>query len=309
MHFRTEFLVDKSPLSISHKDDILLLGSCFSDNIGSKLLSHWFKVSANPFGTVFNPVSIQRLCEYAVGEKLLLIDDILFNGSYFIHPDFHTQLASTDKEETFQKIQTKIQEVQFFFCSTNVVFITLGTAWVYAFLSSGQIVSNCHKLPQHLFEKKLLTYTDCLNSLKKTIAILKNANPTIEIVLTLSPVRHVKDGLVQNSRSKALLLCAIHDACSTEKVTYFPSYEMVLDDLRDYRFYSSDLIHINDIALDYIWEKFLQFYCKEDTKVHISKIKAIELFKSHRPLIVNDGYQTKMEEIAQQEAQLKQLLF
>lgn len=261
MLFRTELLLQKSDLCIKHDSKVLLVGSCFSDNIGQILGDFLFDVCINPFGTVYNPISIEQLLLRSVNNTAVAESDLLHNGSAFCHPDFHSSFNNEDKAVCLHSINQKIKEVHQFLQNTDVVIITLGTAWVYEFIAHSKIVANCHKIQSDQFRKKLLSEAEIISSLQGIVKLLKSINQNVKIIFTISPVKHIKDGLVDNMTSKARLISAKHNIINEDElVYYFPAYELVSEDLRDYRFYKDDLIHPNDFAINYIWEKFKNLY-------------------------------------------------
>jgi len=280
--FRTE-IICPSARPIHLKDKILTLGSCFADQFGAWLQSNKFDVLVNPFGTNYNPISLHKsLCE-AVSLEL---DETLFVEHHGIwhHFDYHSQWSSHQKKElktSLQKIQQKVSQ---YLTKTDVLIITYGTGWVYQHKTKQSIVSNCHKVPAAEFEKRLLTVDEIKQSFDQLYSVINRIRPDVRIIVTVSPVRHIKDTLVLNSVSKAILRLACHTLSNHfENVAYFPSYEIMMDDLRDYRFYSRDKIHPTEEAIEYISHKFSDQYFNPEVKSFIEKWHSIRQAMEHRP--------------------------
>ncbi len=257
MKFRTEISIPASPLKIEHEDKILTLGSCFAENIGEKFSYYLFNVFPNPFGVLYNPVSIYNSLELALSGREFAGNDLFFDKeewhSFYHHSDF----SHHEPEECLKKINSRSKEVREFIKQAEWIIITLGTSFVYRHKEREQIVSNCHRIPADRFERMLLSPDESEGYLNKTISLLRKENKNIKIILTVSPVRHIKDGFAENQLSKSSLVVAVHNSVKrNENVLYFPSYEIVMDDLRDYRFYERDLLHPDAFAVEYIWEKF-----------------------------------------------------
>ena len=280
--FRTE-ITCPSTRPIGLKDNILTTGSCFADLFGQWLQNNKFDVKVNPFGTNYNPISIHKSLIQSI--TLDLDDDLFVNHQgLWHHFDYHSQWSSGNRELLKTSIHEMQNEVNQFLKKSNVLIITYGTAWVYHYKKENCIVSNCHKVPAKEFEKKLLTSEEITASFGALYSKLKNTRPDLRIILTVSPVRHVKDTLVLNSVSKATLRLACHTLSSQyEDVEYFPSYEIMMDDLRDYRFYERDKIHPTEEALDYISHKFSDQYFTREVKSFIERWHSIRQAMEHRP--------------------------
>jgi GSCFA family len=280
--FRTE-ITCPSAHPISLKDSILTTGSCFADQFGQWLQNNKFDVLVNPFGINYNPVSIHKSLIDAISPKL---DDRLFveHCGIWHHFDYHSQWSSHQKKDLTASIQKIQKEVNRYIKKMDVLIITYGTAWVYHHKSQNTIVSNCHKVPAVEFDKRLLTVEEIAHSFRQLYAVAKDIRPDIRIIVTVSPVRHVKDTLVLNSVSKATLRLACHQLSNQyEEVEYFPSYEIMMDDLRDYRFYDRDKIHPSEEAIDYISHKFSDQYFNPELKSFIEKWHSIRQAMEHRP--------------------------
>ncbi len=290
MLFRTEISTYKYNFHFDYNHKYFFIGSCFSDHMGYKFDERYFHSLINPFGTCFNPVSIAKLIDLV--EDGVDIDDIHFNKQtqLYFHYDFHTSFSSPDRDQCFAAISQALEHTKQYLKNTQVAFITLGTAWVYSRLADHKIVSNCHKMQSGLFNKKMLTIDEIKQSLDRLTSKLKAFNSQMKIIFTLSPVRHIKDGIEENMLSKSRLLCAIHDTINNEDLHYFPAYEIMMDDLRDYRFYKSDMIHPNDQAIEYIWDKLVVKCFDSEIQAIIKKVEKINLFMNHRPTFENSSY-------------------
>jgi lysophospholipase L1-like esterase len=253
MNFQTIVPLNKETRnSIDYNAKILLLGSCFSENIGDKLNYFKFQTSQNPFGILFHPKAIENLVTNAINEKKYLPEDLIFQNELWHSFDAHSSLSTTDKNELLANLNSAIIATNKKLKEATHIIITLGTSWVYRFIETDVIVANCHKIPQKKFLKTLLSVDEITKSLKTTISHLKSVNKNIHILFTVSPVRHLKDGFIENMQSKSHLITAIHSIMKTKNSSYFPSYEIMMDELRDYRFYAEDMIHPNKTAINYI---------------------------------------------------------
>jgi hypothetical protein len=262
--FRTELTIVPKPM-IHHGSSIATMGSCFSDNIGQKLAENKFNVVVNPLGTCYNPLSIHKGLLMTKPDEDLFIES---NGAWR-HFDFHSKFFATTKEE-LRELLRKLLPVP----KQDLFIITYGTSWVYKHKATGKIVANCHKRPQNEFEKILLTTQQIIESFEELRTSIKQ-----KVILTLSPVRHIKDTLELNTVSKSILRHAIHQLKDAE---YFPAYEIMMDDLRDYRFYDRDLIHPSAVAIDYIWQKFGEKYFSKDTRELNEKWQKVLRSLNHR---------------------------
>ncbi len=283
LNFRTEIKITESHRSINHASNILLVGSCFSENIGDKLAYFKFNQLTNPYGVLFHPRAIETLISDCIEERQYLQSDLFFFDDLFHSYHHHSSFSDISEEKVLQYINGTIKNTTAFLKKTSHLVITLGTAWVYKQKKTGDLVANCHKVPQEVFEKVLLSpieIEECLAQIQKKLAVF---NPSLKIIFTLSPVRHLKDGFVENSLSKSHLITAIHQICKIENCFYFPAYEIVMDDLREYRFYKKDMLHPNEIAVDYIWEQFSKNWISEDSKKHFKNIDRIQKSLSHKP--------------------------
>ncbi|MBX0290771.1 GSCFA domain-containing protein [Hymenobacter sp. HSC-4F20] len=283
--FRTELPLTPYPQQLPLSARILTLGSCFSDSIGSRLLD--FKVAAlvNPFGTVFNPISACKLLRAAAGEDTDWQQHVVEARGRWQSYDLHAEVGADNPVELLQRIQTLTREAGVFLATADAVVLTLGTAYAYRLRETDEIISNCHKIPAEKFSKELLTADEIIAAVAETHAYLRRINPRLRFILTVSPVRHVKETLVLNSASKAMLRVACHYLSELlPDVSYFPAYELLIDDLRDYRFYASDMLHPSEVAENYIWERFTRTYFDAGFGRFKKEWEGIRLALNHRPL-------------------------
>lgn len=282
--FRTELQVAPSTIHISHQSTVLMIGSCFSQNIGVRLQNYKFNCIANPFGTIFHPLAIARAISRASSLDYVDSSSLIHSQGIWVHPDFHSSLGHTDFTQAHTQINLVVDQVHQALKTAHFLFITLGTMMGYRMHEHHTIVANCHKIPSSHFTKVESTVEECCAVLNPLFEQLLDINPELNIVLTVSPVRHIKDGIIENSRSKAKLIVLCDQLVNKHpKVSYFPAYEWMMDDLRDYRYYEKDLIHPNEQAIDYIWEKFGAVYFEQKTTDLLQKIAKINRAKQHRP--------------------------
>jgi len=316
MKFRTEVEIPISEKKIQISDSLFSIGSCFATEISVKLADSQFQTLNNPFGTLFNPWAVKNSIQEIFENKIYTEEDLDFHQGEYLSFNHHTSFNSENQEDTLRKINKKINLAHEFLKRSNWVIITYGTAFVYEHLSKNIFVANCHKIPQTHFNKRLLTHEELVNSITETCHILNKICPKeAQILFTLSPVRHTKDGFSENNLSKAKLLCAIHEVVEQhENYHYIPVYEIVMDDLRDYRFYKEDLIHPSEQAVQYIWEKFAQSYFDAETLEFISENFKIKQALEHRPKDENspqhqDFLNQIRQRIAQQQGKVKHSIF
>jgi len=286
--FRTEVSLKKTEHSINHNEQLFLIGSCFSENIFSKFIAHKFKAIANPFGIIYNPISIASFLTRTIQNNLFSIDDIDFYNEQYFNFEQHTSLNSNSKNEHLKKLNDIVITTHQYLKTTDYLFITFGTAFVYEHIENKKIVANCHKIPNTQFEKKRLSTKQILDAFSNIINGVNAFNPNCKIIFTVSPVRHWKDGVIENQRSKATLHLAIdYLQHQFSQASYFPSYEIVMDDLRDYRFFEKDMLHPNEQAIEYIWQKFSSCYFDEETNKLNQTIEALLNQFNHKPFNKN----------------------
>jgi hypothetical protein len=284
MKFRTELPIPKYPFQISYQNHILLLGSCFSDNMGTFLANNRFFVLSNPFGTLFNPVSIANAIKMAVNPELFTEDYRYFFDNRWVSFAHHGSFSHPDKNQFLKQINEQFSITKTFLEKTNFLFITFGTAYCYKFLERNLTVANCHKIPNTKFEKFRLEIDEIVQTYEEITSILQSFNPSIKIIFTVSPVRHLGDGFHENQLSKSVLHLAIEQLTNDSNIFYFPAYESLMDDLRDYRFYAEDLCHPGENAVRYIEEIFAESFFSQETKEKQKEIEKENRFLSHRKL-------------------------
>jgi len=271
MKFRTEVQIPEFPYKLDHHTPVLMMGSCFTDNIGLYLEKYLFDISVNPFGVIYNPLSIKRAIVALMEKEAYTESDLGFYNELYFSFDHYTKFSHPDKARALQNMNQSFLDAMRFIREGKYLIITFGTAYVFRYIETGNVVCNCHKMPASEFKRELLTPEQILDEYKALARSLQEINPDLKIIFTVSPVRHMKDGAHGNQVSKATLLLAIDRLCNLdpERFSYFPSYELVMDDLRDYRFYADDLTHPNEMALQYIWEKFaLAFFSNETIQIN-----------------------------------------
>ncbi len=288
MKLQTEIPLEKAENQIGYGSQLLLLGSCFVENIGRKLHYFKFRHLQNPFGILFQPLAIEKLMTRALQKESYSESDIFLLNERWHCFEAHSSLSDTSKENLLKKLNDGLEVTLSQLQTASHIIITLGTAWAYRHMASGNIVANCHKVPQGEFSKELLSIDEITNSLERTLKHARSINNELQFIFTVSPVRHLKDGFIENQRSKAHLISAVHKILKTSVTLgavdgYFPSYELMMDELRDYRFYERDMIHPNQLAIDYIWKKFKQVWISEEAHSTMEKVNAIQKGLQHRP--------------------------
>jgi hypothetical protein len=286
MDFKLKFTPKSPNQRFNYKQPMLLSGSCFADNIGDLLTEHQFNILSQPNGVVYNPISIaQQVKQIGEGIPYTENDFYLYNELY--HTWYHhSSFNSTNKSEVLQQINaTLIHAHQFIHQPQTIVYVTFGSAFVYELKDKPDfIVANCNKYPQQYFNKRLLLVNQIVDAWTEVMRGL----PHVRFVFTVSPVRHIKDGLFENNVSKGILLQAVYELCNHQpQAYYFPAYEIVVDELRDYRFYESDLIHPNKQAVNYVWQQLVNTYFDEVTQQYVLDAKALNAMKNHR--IMHEG--------------------
>ena len=284
MKLTTPIKLSKQNPPINYSSKVLLLGSCFAQNMGAKLEYYKFQQCTNPFGILFHPVAIEKLIARAVNQNWFTSKDVFLQNEQWHCFLAHSKLSNTSEEDLISALNSALEKLRFSLLEASHVVFTFGTAWVYKHLENDTIVANCHKVPQKEFVKQLLSPDDVSDVLLGIETKLRTINPTCSIINTVSPVRHIKDGLLANSRSKAHLIAGVQEIVSPEKLNYyFPSYEIMMDELRDYRYYKEDLIHPNQTAIAIIWNAFTGSWICPETAALQKKIATIQSGLLHTP--------------------------
>jgi lysophospholipase L1-like esterase len=288
MKLQTQVPLQQAGNQIDYQSQVLLLGSCFVENIGKKLDYFKFRTLQNPFGILFHPKAIVNLVSRSIQKTGYTSDDVFHHNERWHCFDAHSDLSDISKDGLLQKLNHSLEQTNQQIAQTTHFVITMGTAWVYRHLATNSVVANCHKVPQKEFSKELLSVDAIVACLENMIGLIQSVNPNAHLIFTVSPVRHLKDGFVENQQSKAHLISAIHqiidkNASLSPVEGYFPSYEIMMDELRDYRFYETDMVHPNQLAIDYIWERFKSTWISNKDYPIMEKVEAIQKGIEHRP--------------------------
>ncbi len=284
MQLRTKIPLPKERNLIDYESKLVLLGSCFSDNIGEKLTYFKYNTLVNPFGILFHPIAIENLILNIVNEKKFSDKDIFCHNEIWHSFETHSVLSSLSENELLTSINSAVERSYKQIQQATHIVITLGTSWIYRYIETDSIVANCHKIPQKKFSKELLTINEISESLDACISLIRSLQKDVSIIFTVSPIRHLKNGFVENKLSKAHLLSAIHEVIDPKDSThYFPSYEIMMDELRDYRFYAEDMIHPSTTAIQYIWERFRDTWMSEEAIKIMEEVNLIQKSLAHKP--------------------------
>ncbi|THD68769.1 GSCFA domain-containing protein [Robertkochia marina] len=284
MKFQTLVPVKKEDPQIDYHARMVLMGSCFVEHIGEKLEYYQFQQMTNPFGVLFNPMAITGLLERAVNQRWFTKNDLFFSNGRWHSYELHSVCSHADADHILETVNNNMLRLYGELQNASHFILTLGTSWVYRHLDTNRVVANCHKQPQRLFEKELLDIHEIELQLEKTDHLIKSINPDCAVITTVSPVRHIKDGIVANQRSKAHLIAALHQFLETvDTWSYFPSYEILMDELRDYRFYTDDMLHPSPMAVEVVWSRFLEAWVAPGTHSVMEKADRIRKGLKHKP--------------------------
>ena len=309
MNFCTKVDLPATDFKIDYNSRLAFFGSCFADNISAQFTERKFHVLVNPFGTVYNPVSLESQIKAITDGKVFGENDVFkderCDGLWHCW-DAHSSLSAHAREECVDKLNAATTQARDFLRKADAVFITLGTAFVYYLKDSGKPVSNCHRQDPNLFTRRMISVDEATEAICETIASIRQLNPHAHIVFTVSPLRHMSDGAHGNNLSKATVLLAINNALEKTAAEYFPSYEIVMDELRDYRFYDSDMIHLSKTAEEYIFERMVETYYDSITRENIAKVEKFLKMANHRIQDENSpATQEFKEKLAKQAAELE----
>ncbi len=292
MSFFTEIQIPEFPWEMDYSKSMMLMGSCFSENIGQKLIDLKFRIDMNPFGILYNPESIANSLKILLEKQTYTEKDLIFDQGFWSSFSHHSRFSDADREAALQKINSRIESSNEFLKNADFLIITWGTAWVYELRETGQIVSNCHKVPASEFKRFRLGVSEITEVYRELLEELWKINPKLKVIFTVSPIRHWKDGAVENQVSKATLLLAI-DRLKTgfgnQRCSYFPAYELMMDELRDYRFYAEDMLHLSPVAVDYIFNRFCQSLISKESLNLFPPITKILKAIQHRPVNPQSG--------------------
>jgi hypothetical protein len=291
MEFRTKIPIKEAEPKIVYESKIFLIGSCFVENIGKKLDFYKLQTLQNPFGILFHPLAIAKFFRKLNEEAIYTEKDIFQYQERWYCFDAHSSLSNPDAEGLLKNLNSALQKAREFLQQSSHLVITLGTAWSYYHLESEQSVANCHKVPQKSFRKELQSTEEIERALNEIVEVVHQINSDAAVIFTVSPVRHIKDGFVENQRSKAHLITAVHNILENRKSIsplrvrglYFPSYELMMDELRDYRFYGEDMLHPSQTAINYIWKRFKEAWFSEASLLVLNEVENIQKGLAHRP--------------------------
>lgn len=297
MELSTKIPIPKSNHPIDYHSRIISFGSCFADEVGKKFDHFKLNHLTNPFGILFHPLAIEKVIDFALSEKQFTQDDIFLLDERWHCFDTHSAMSHPDKKVMLTTLNDTLKATRQNILEASHFIITLGTAWVYKHTETSEIVANCHKVPQKAFEKKLISIEEIAKSIENIVSRVKAANTKINFIFTVSPVRHLKDGFTENQLSKAHLISALHQVLENKNFpllwrgaggeNYFPSYEILMDELRDYRYYAEDMIHPNQLAIDIIWERFSEAYFTKETFEIMKEVDLIQKGLAHKPFNPN----------------------
>lgn len=317
MDFFTKIDIQESDIKIDYKSELFFAGSCFAENISRRFTERKFHTLVNPMGVIYNPLSIENMVSRIASGKDFTEADVFFDGERWNCFDAHGSLSvkipgDAGREKCIKTLNRAITNAHDFLQQADFAFITLGTAFVYFLKSSGKVVSNCHKQNANLFERRLISVEEAASALESTVEMLWKINRTLHIVFTISPLRHLNDGAHGNNLSKSTLLLAVEKVCQKfanndcttgAQVSYFPSYEIVLDELRDYRFYAGDMIHLSETAEDYIFERMCDTFCNDSTREEMHRVEKFMKTANHK---IIDGNSPQTAALAKQQIQKAQ---
>lgn len=284
--FHTVVEIPKYKWETGYEKKNLFIGSCFTENIGNKLAALKYDVDINPFGILYNPASIANGIRFLIEERKFTKNDLIKHGGLWHSFYHHGRFSFQDENQTLDAINSRIKSSCAFLKQADFLFLTFGTSWIYEFIETGQTVSNCHKIPAVKFKRVRLSVNEIIKNYRKLLTEIWKINPTLKVIFTVSPIRHWKDGAIENQRSKATLLLAteqIIQGFSEERCGYFPAYEIVMDELRDYRFYDEDMIHLSDAAINHIWAVFEQKLIDEKSRNIAIQMQKIINAVNHKP--------------------------
>jgi len=282
--FRTELHIEASDQKITLSTPVLSVGSCFADTMGQRLQASRVPTLANPFGVLFNPLSVFALLRHSLDGTAPPAESYLTRGDLHLNYHLHSDLHALSQPALAAQVAQALAATRQHLLQSRFLVVTLGTAWVYQHQATGLVVANCHKMPQALFAKRLLTVAEVADAFAHLHTLLLAHNPHLQCLVTVSPVRHVKDTLPGNALSKSTLRLAAEAMCRLPQVHYFPAYELLLDDLRDYRFYADDMLHPSPVAQQYIWDKFANAWCHDETLAFMAQWQKVQAALAHRPL-------------------------
>lgn len=308
MNFRTQVELSERETEIRHSERIMLFGSCFAENIGNLLKENKFRCDVNPFGVLYNPLSIANALNQILEGKEYREEDLFFSGGLWHSWMHHSDFSAPSQEEALALVNSRLAKAKENLAKADWLVITWGTAYVYIHQEMQKVVGNCHKQPDKTFRRLMLNAEALVEECRDVLKKCREVNPNLKVLFTVSPIRHAKDGMHGNQLSKATLLLAIDEICRTcPNCFYFPSYEIVMDELRDYRFYSDDMIHLSSKAVEYIWECFSRCYFSKETQAIMKEWAEVKRALDHKPFRPNsDAYRAFLSQIVLKIMQMKE---
>jgi len=282
--FRTEVIVPKAPFNLDYSDGVITLGSCFTEHMGRQMQRYLFRSLVNPFGQLYNPASLKRAAQRLVSAEKYREDELFEYDGLWHSPDHHTRYSGVYKKEVLDRINSELEEASLFIRSAGLMIITLGTAHVFKRKTDKVPMANCHKLPPQFFEAGFMQSCEVTDALQETISSVRSINPSLKLILSISPVRYMAFGAFENNLSKARLFDGIYPVLKSDKyIYYFPSYELLMDELRDYRFYAEDMLHPSYQATGFIWDKLIAALTTRETQELMKDVEDLLRAVSHRP--------------------------
>ena len=308
MNFRTQVELPERETEIRHSERIMLFGSCFAENIGNLLKENKFRCDVNPFGVLYNPLSIANALNQILEGKEYREEDLFFSGGLWHSWMHHSDFSAPSQEEALALVNSRLTKAKENLAKADWLVMTWGTAYVYIHQEMQKVVGNCHKQPDKTFRRLMLNAEAFVEECRDVLKKCREVNPNLKVLFTVSPIRHAKDGMHGNQLSKATLLLAIDEICRTcPNCFYFPSYEIVMDELRDYRFYSDDMIHLSSKAVEYIWECFSRCYFSKETQAIMKEWAEVKRALDHKPFRPNsDAYRAFLSQIVLKIMQMKE---
>ena len=308
MNFRTQVVLPERATEIRHSERIMLFGSCFAENIGNLLVENKFSCDVNPFGILYNPLSVSQALRQILSGKRYEESDLFYSGGFWHSWMHHSDFSAPSPEEGLALINTRLAKANEELVKTNWLVVTFGTSYVYVHQETQKVVGNCHKQPEKTFKRFRLNVSTIVEEWQDVLSMLRERNPDLKVLFTVSPIRHEKDGMHGNQLSKATLLLAIDEICRLcPECHYFPSYEILLDELRDYRFYADDMLHPSRMAVEYIWECFSKCYFSAETKAVMKEWQEVRRGLEHKPYHPeSEAYRTFLSQIVLKIARMKE---
>ncbi len=307
MKWSTPVGIPPGPVSLGYDGSVLLLGSCFAAHMGEKLRYFGFDALTNPFGVIYHPAPLLDLLKRAAENRPFSADELFERQGLWRSPEAHSSLGRPERDEAVRALNQARAALSTQLQRATHVILTLGSAWGYRALETDRLVANCHTLPAANFRKELAEPAQLESWLEALIGLVHNARPEARVIVSVSPVRHLRDGLVESQHSKALLLAAVHRMAGKGLADYFPAYEIVLDELRDYRFFDRDLVHPNAVAIDYVWERFVETWISQAARPVMAEVEGIRKAQAHRPLHAgSQAHAAFLEQLDGRKARLKE---